>query len=180
MKLLFKTFVLLNVITLLSCSPTKQLERLLAKNPEMVKSDTVTIVKQFIVNDTIVEIDTFITKEVSVKHLFKFDTDTVYISEEGKVRTEVKVITKNVPYPVLEVVTNVESDTLIQVDTLRVLDTFYIEVYKVITEYDVVKKRSFWSKLKGVLITIGVTLLIVFILLLMFGIDHLKDFFKRL
>lgn len=177
---LFRAFLFLIVVSLLSCSPTNKLERLLDSNPELVKSDTVTIVKQFIVNDTIVEVDTFITEKVSVKHLFKFDTDTVYISEGGKVRTEVKVVTKNVPYPVLEVVTNVESDTIIQLDTLRVLDTFYIEVDKVITEFNVVKKRSFWSRAKSVLVTVGITLFIVFILLLIFLGDYLRDFFKRL
>jgi hypothetical protein len=77
MKLIFSILLL---FTILSCSPVKRFNRLIERHPELITSDTVTLVDTFRVVVPEVKVDTV----VSVESLL----DTVYLEQE---RLKVKV-----------------------------------------------------------------------------------------
>jgi hypothetical protein len=73
-------FSILLFFTILSCSPVKRFNRLIERHPELITSDTVTLVDTFRVVVPEVKVDTV----VSVESLL----DTVYLEQE---RLKVKV-----------------------------------------------------------------------------------------
>lgn len=78
MKLIFS--ILLLFLTITSCSPVKRFNRLIERHPELITSDTVTLVDTIRVVIPEVKVDTV----VSVESLL----DTVYLEQE---RLKVKV-----------------------------------------------------------------------------------------
>ena len=75
-------YAILFALTLASCwSPKQRYDRLIMKYPDLIETDTVTI------KDTLVEIDTIITKEFSdsfiIEHDTFFETKKLIITKKG-------------------------------------------------------------------------------------------------
>lgn len=109
---------LLILLIFLSCSPQKRMSRLLKKHPELIS----TVDVDTTIRDTIIELDTFITKEHRDSFIIKSDTiiethritierikdkfhiilkpdtfislDTIYYTKEVKVKGKVVTITE--------------------------------------------------------------------------------------
>lgn len=128
----------------------RKIKKLLDKYPEIKTEETSSR------SDTLVRIDSLITKEVNIDTSFIFSSDTVYLFTEGKVSTEVRVINNER----LRVKTVVQSDTIYYRDTLIREETIIREIVKP-------EEASFFDKY-GVLLIFGFVILVfvVFRLLL--------------
>ena len=132
---------LLIALLLASCTPQKRLARLVKKNPQLIRVDTVTVTDTFTIITPRTHIDTF----YSIKQLI----DTVVLQKENlKVVTYLKNDT---------VYLNAECDTLV-VEKIRTV--------KVPTKTIEVKKENFWDSrwFRFLFIVIFVALLIRWLL----------------
>lgn len=132
---------LLIILLLASCTPQKRLARLVKKNPELIRIDTVTVTDTFTVITPRTQIDTF----YSIKQLI----DTVRLEKEN-----------------LRVLTYLKNDTVYldaECDTLVIEK---IRTVKVPTKTIEVKKDSFWDSrwFRFLFIVIFVALLVKYLL----------------
>lgn len=132
---------LLIILLLTSCTPQKRLARLVKKNPELIRVDTVTVTDTFTVITLRTHIDTF----YSIKQLI----DTVRLEKEN-----------------LRVLTYLKNDTIYldaECDTLVIEK---IRTVKVPTKTIEVKKENFWDSrwFRFLFIVIFVALLIRYLL----------------
>jgi hypothetical protein len=132
---------LIIILLLASCTPQKRLARLVKKNPELIRVDTVTVTDTFTIITPRTQIDTF----YSIKQLI----DTVRLEKEN-----------------LRILTYLKNDTIYldaECDTLVVEK---IRTVKVPTKTIEVKDESFWQSrwFKFLFIVIFVALLIRYLL----------------
>lgn len=104
---------LIIILLLASCTPQKRLARLVKKNPELARVDTVTVTDTFIVITPRTQIDTFysikqlidtvvVKKEnLTVKTYLK--NDTIYLDATCDTLIIEKIRTVNVPIKTIEV-----------------------------------------------------------------------------
>lgn len=135
------TNTLLLILLLASCTPQKRLARLVKKNPELIRVDTVTVTDTFTVITPRTHIDTF----YSIKQLI----DTVRLEKDN-----------------LRVITYLKNDTIYldaECDTLVIEK---IRTVKVPTKTIEVKKEYFWNSrwFRFLFIVIFVALLIRYLL----------------
>ena len=105
-----------------SCSPQKRISRILKKHPNLISLVDANVV----IHDTIIELDTFITKEY--KDSFIIDSDTI-------------IETRRV---IIERIKN-KFNVIIKTDTFNVLDTmFYEKIVKVKGKIIEVNRFPFW------------------------------------
>lgn len=132
---------LLIILLLASCTPQKRLARLVKKNPQLIRVDTVTVTDTFIVITPRTQIDTF----YSIKQLI----DTVIVSKDN---LTVKTYLKNDT-----VYLDAECDTIV-IEKIRTV--------KVPAKTIEVKKENFWEDrwFKFLFIVIFVALLIRWLL----------------
>ena len=140
MKVLFP---LLLVFALASCSPQKRLAKLIEKHPELVKTDTV-----FATTDTIIP-------EVRVDTLFKWQTDTVTITND---RLEVTLITDTITK-------TIRVQGKCKTDTVTITHPVYIQ--KVEPVKIQIERRPYWYQ--WIQIYIGKFALIGGVLLFLYG-----------
>ena len=104
---------LLIILLLASCTPQKRLARLVKKNPELIRVDTVTVTDTFTVIAPRTHIDTFYSikrlvdtvrlEKENLKVLTYLKNDTIYLDAECDTLVIEKVRTVKVPAKTIEV-----------------------------------------------------------------------------
>ena len=108
--------LILILLILTSCNAEKKLQRLVKKNPELKKADTITIQDTLTVITNKVQTDTvtslksitndtlIITKEnLTVKTVYNYETDSIFVYGECDTDTITKIIERQIPYNKIEV-----------------------------------------------------------------------------
>ncbi len=149
-NLLFLTIFLL----IQSCSPTKRLENLLAKHPELGK--TTTLVKEV----TIYETDTILVPGFTLDTTINY-SDSIFIEDSLMALTIIKLDT------FYKIRTRIKDRTIIQHDTIKYTYTDTINVFK----YQGLTFKE-KSKYRGQ----GMLILFILILLLIIGWFILKKY----
>lgn len=109
----------------------KRINKIVSKHPELI-NDTIEIE-----HDTLFQFDTIYHDEIHLDTVFRVSLDTVLILSEGRVKTEIEFITRDV----------FKVNTIVQADTITLRDTIINERIKEVRIVDTTKevKKRIWN-----------------------------------
>jgi len=124
----------------------RRIKKILVKYPDISSSEERRRI------DTIVSLDSFLLREVSIDTSFIFSSDTIFFVSNGKVSTEVQIIDRE----------RLLLKTIVQADTIYFRDTL-IREQTIIREIIKPLEASFFDKY-GILLILAVVVVIGYML----------------